>query len=756
MSDPVVRGLCIEHYSFSNPVPLHYPRLNSHIFNEKQKFSLQKITCQFDICKELWYSLQQFNSLVSFGLGWASWNPIGKSHLLDLMFKTDFENGSPPTSPFHLNSIDIQMTKNLFGKKNRAIHESTQWAYIDCHACSDTNVIRDICHNLDIALVHVSYSDFEKNYAHLQGDLSQITINTKYVYVLVRDCPESHQDILQVKESGRLKFLFIPNLTKCNMQFALAPLKKFGRTILHSTTESPKLVGNNFLEKLIGRYCHSSDVAKAKQLIEMIKDTILSRIQDSSVDKFSFLSFYPHFVEYMLCFYKASNEVDQKKIDELNAKCWNLRNTLIHTNMSKIVRYFNDILGQENSTLILWKLSQELSILSKELNFTSNTVYTLEILWREAVLSYKYYGDKGDSDKSAKIFFEEFPSYFSNHVERGEPFELIDGDNLRFFNQEIDALLSKLYEKQNEIIKIENKKRPPIVISIFGPQSSGKSTLLNYCFGCKFLTSAGRYTKGVYASLSKLSRPINHSDHFLILDTEGLDAIERGKTLQDTSCINFDRTMVLFCLAVSQAIIINVKGDIGEEMRNLLQICAYSLNKLKVSKVAAPKIFFVLNQQVDPDPEKHLSSINTLLDKLNKESDLMELEGTKISDLIQVSVENLFVLPSAFNLESVNTQMCELFDSDLSKLSPTESFANKCADLRISIIHQLENTHDTKTPFNSMSEWLEMSGVIWDTIIKYQDIVKYRNTDEVKCSISLRKIVDDLIGHTIHPNKEKY
>ena len=44
---------------------------------------------------------------------------------------------------------------------------------------------------------------------------------------------------------------------------------------------------------------------------------------------------------------------------------------------------------------------------------------------------------------------EEFSSNFSNHVERGEPFELIDGDNLRFFNQDIDALLSDLYENQS-------------------------------------------------------------------------------------------------------------------------------------------------------------------------------------------------------------------------------------------------------------------------------------------------------------------
>ena len=342
-------------------------------------------------------------------------------------------------------------------------------------------------------------------------------------------------------------------------------------------------------------------------------------------------------------------------------------------------------------------------------------------------------------------------------MDRGEPFELIDGDNLRFFNQDIDILLSDLYESQNNgITSIKSRKRPPIVVSIFGPQSSGKSTLLNYCFGCKFLTSAGRCTKGIYASLSKLSQPINDSDHFLILDTEGLDAIERGKNIQKKSGIHFDRTMVLFCLAVSQVVIINVRGDLGEEMRNLLQICAYSLNKLKVSKVKAPKIFFVLNQQADPDPDKHLSSINTLLEKLNEESYLMETEGLKISGLIQVSKENLFVLPSAFNSESLNT-ITKLFDSDLCKTNPTLSFANKYADLRMSIIHQLKaDISDNETPFNTMSEWMEISGVIWDTIVKYQDIVKYRNTDEIRCSNRLSKILNDIMKIKIHSNKDIY
>ena len=603
----------------------------------------------------------------------------------------------------------------------------------------------------------------------MEEDLNTITLNTKHVYIFVRDCMGTELTTKQVSISDRTSetytFIFIPHLIEQDIKLLLA-LKKIGYMILHPTIESLRSVGSNFLENLITRYGSWDNLEREKVLVDNIKSHIHTNTQITANIDFSFLSYYPHFVEYMCCYYDALNETDQKTIDKLNEKCEQLSNHLQNTEMNAIVWYFNDILAEENSPLILWKLSQEFKILSQRLvGVNKKTSYTLELLWREALLSSKY-NETISYDKPGGNYPELFSANFSNHVERGEPFELIDGDNLRFFNQDINVLLSNFYGNQfYEKSATDGIKRPPIVVSIFGPQSSGKSTLLNYCFGCKFLTSAGRCTKGVYASLSKLSQPVNNSDHFLILDTEGLDAIEKGRAFQDSSCISFDRTMVLFCLAVSQVAIINVKGDLGEEMRNLLQICSYSLYKLKVNKVAAPKIFFVLNQQADPDPDKHLDSINTLLEKLNEESYLMETEGLKISDLILVSKQNLFVLPSAFNSESLNTQMAKQFDSDLYKLTPTISFSIGCADLRISIIHQLiddnktdfsKMTHDYKMPFNTMSEWMEMSGVVWDTIVKYQDVVKYRNSDELKCSISLSKLVNDLMKNIIHFNKEKY
>ena len=766
LSDPVLRGFCIEHYSFSNPVPFYYPILQIPYSNRRES--------KFEICKELWYSLQTFNGLISFGLGRAGWNPIGKSHLLDLIFGTDFEKGNPSNSSFHLNAIDIQMTKNLFGEtKDESSIDSTKWAYIDCHSHSNLDIIRVLCRHLDIALVHVTYSDYTNNFALFNKEVDSFVRSVEHLYLLIRDYDGHKVEVESKMVNNRLeKHIFIPNLSDKDRKIhsITTSLKEIGYGILK--TERPKLIGSDFLENVLGELdCPSMvNIQSDKALVQKMTAYIDSAVKFSGQIDFSFLNYYPLFVDYMSCYYQAFYQTDQGSIDKLNAQCGSIAEILLNTEMGEFVLQFNEILSRKNSTMILWKLSQELTILSKQL-LPKNTVdthsvieqktnkYNLEIIWRETLLSLKY-------EKMSKKYISNFQrtigSNFSNHVERGEAFELIDGDNLRYLNKDIDELLFSLYDRQfkelDEINKGKNVriKQAPIVVSIFGPQSSGKSTLLNYCFGCKFLTSAGRCTRGVYGSLSRLSRPVNLTDHFLILDTEGLDAIERGN-IKDTSMIHFDRTMVLFCLSVSQVVIINVKGDIGCEMQNLLQICAYSLNKLKVRKVAAPKIFFVLNQQADPDPAKHLDSITILMDKLNKESDLMDTEGIKISDLIQVSRHNLFILPSAFNSEQMNKPGSKLFDSKVIKLSPTITFADKCADLRLAIIEQLDCMPiDDRAPFNTLSEWMDMSGTIWDTIIKYQDIVKYRNVEELMCSNLLRTLVSELMKNNINSNKEKF
>ena len=65
-----------------------------------------------------------------------------------------------------------------------------------------------------------------------------------------------------------------------------------------------------------------------------------------------------------------------------------------------------------------------------------------------------------------------------------------------------------------------------LVLSIIGPQSSGKSTLLNFLFGCDFATSEGRCTRGVYGTFFRFNDQfMGNFDGIFVIDTEGLFAV---------------------------------------------------------------------------------------------------------------------------------------------------------------------------------------------------------------------------------------
>ena len=123
---------------------------------------------------------------------------------------------------------------------------------------------------------------------------------------------------------------------------------------------------------------------------------------------------------------------------------------------------------------------------------------SIEIIWREIALATN---TNENIQQNMQIFSKSLELIF-----KGQPFEILDGDNFYFNN----IFLKNIFQNRN--IKMK-------VISILGPQNSGKSTLLNFMFGCDFSVNDGRCTRGIYGSLIKS----NHKefDYFLILDTEG-------------------------------------------------------------------------------------------------------------------------------------------------------------------------------------------------------------------------------------------
>ncbi|KAI3463271.1 hypothetical protein Pfo_019934 [Paulownia fortunei] len=99
------------------------------------------------------------------------------------------------------------------------------------------------------------------------------------------------------------------------------------------------------------------------------------------------------------------------------------------------------------------------------------------------------------------------------------------------------------------------------VVAIMGPQSSGKSTLLNHLFATNFremdaFKGRSQTTKGIW-----LAHCVGMEPCTLVMDLEGTDGRERGE--DDTA---FEKQSALFALAVSDIVLINMWcHDIGRE-----------------------------------------------------------------------------------------------------------------------------------------------------------------------------------------------
>jgi hypothetical protein len=130
--------------------------------------------------------------------------------------------------------------------------------------------------------------------------------------------------------------------------------------------------------------------------------------------------------------------------------------------------------------------------------------------------------------------------------------QLIDGDGV--FN--VSGLESFLKE-----VKLAECGLSYAVVSIMGPQSSGKSTLLNHLFRTNFremdaFRGRSQTTKGIWMAHAKNIEPCT-----LVMDLEGTDGRERGE--DDTA---FEKQSALFALAVSDIVLINMWcHDIGRE-----------------------------------------------------------------------------------------------------------------------------------------------------------------------------------------------
>ncbi|KAH6620622.1 protein SEY1 [Chaetomium sp. MPI-SDFR-AT-0129] len=190
------------------------------------------------------------------------------------------------------------------------------------------------------------------------------------------------------------------------------------------------------------------------------------------------------------------------------------------------------------------------------------------------------------------------------------------------------------------------------LISVFGSQSTGKSTLLNNLFKTDFSvmseTARQQTTKGIWMSKNKRTTgptgPSAMADNILVMDVEGTDGRERGED-QD-----FERKSALFALATSEVLIVNIwEHQVGlyqgANMGLLKTVFEVNLQLFLKDKQSQTRslLLFVIRDYVGQTPFTNLC--DTLTQDLNRIwstiSKPQGLEESKIGDYFDIAFEGL-------------------------------------------------------------------------------------------------------------------
>jgi hypothetical protein len=187
------------------------------------------------------------------------------------------------------------------------------------------------------------------------------------------------------------------------------------------------------------------------------------------------------------------------------------------------------------------------------------------------------------------------------------------------------------------------------LISVFGSQSTGKSTLLNHLFGTDFGVMSEddrkQTTKGIWMSRNKkdggepngagVEGAKRMADNILVMDVEGTDGRERGED-QD-----FERKSALFALATSEVLIVNIwEHQVGlyqgANMGLLKTVFEVNLQLFLKNSKSNPRslLFFVIRDHLGRTPLQNLK--NTLVQDLTRIWSTLSkpqgLEKAKIED----------------------------------------------------------------------------------------------------------------------------
>jgi len=279
------------------------------------------------------------------------------------------------------------------------------------------------------------------------------------------------------------------------------------------------------------------------------------------------------------------------------------------------------------------------------------------------------------------------------YILNSDPFQILYGDSQQLSNE--------LYK--NVFKGMMNRV---VVISVLGLRSSEKSTLLNSLFGCNISESS----RGILGSF--LKRPnLDSDDGILLLDMEGF-SLDKGQQRY-----HFDKKLVLFCLAMSDFVFINFKGDLDQTFTEALIEGKDFLERLQEGKDNLPEIYF-LNQNTEPNNDTQPQSIQRMID-------------------VGFSKEKVEVLPYAFEVSLNESQKSEKFMDSVLKKTPTKNLSEKFCLIEEKIFDKIKQSVICQKQ-NTLENIFERMEYFWEFLNTFPHLFEAKRS---KDNISEKEIV---------------
>lgn len=707
-SDRFLRRTLISLLSKRNPVPVIQPQTD---LTKNQYRSIMSIIHIWDFQRPI---------LLSFGIGSCK----GKTSLLNAVFESNFEESIDDA--YFDGTVDVDFGFHFNDRRPVNI--------ADTHGEISIDILNQISMLFNGFLVQVEGNYLVSNQTLVIEYLKSLP-SQSYIRLLIRDVKsENDPKIKSSVEAIQSAFpicqvSYLTNVVDKNTAQNRTKIRKLRECIFNDASILQCFDETSIqirLEKLLDD--------NEKQMIEQEK-AFIKRIQHILVK--GKIEHYPLYSLFITMCKKRSDvaiidpydrNFQSDKLYELNDELFKadseFKNTLQMgpNHFGDGFKYFFELLGNQESRLAhLHLLSMEF-IRQREkqaTNYQDISFYerlSLEIHWRNAIIG----STSLPKDKQQMLI-----NAYRDYITEGNPFEIVDGDNFEMQG----SFLTEVFQL------FPGKKF--FVISVIGPQNSGKSTLLNFLFGASFEAREGRCTKGniriektvdllrlfyfvgIYGTLINIQNlsskdklvPLDY-DYVFIIDTEGLLSVQKSNE-------QYDKSLILFCLAVSHLVIVNVDGEISDPVKKCFLLCTQALKYLGETRVRRPTVHFVLNKRQDSNKDY----CKTLIECIEK-----ALHDNKLTNEINLQTENFHILPIAFNFTVLKSNNKE-FTASLfvpTFITRVQELCKALIDMSSDIIRETGN--DFCVPTN----WIKFANRVLQTIKKHPSLTYFQDVFERK------------------------